>query len=171
MTDSIPTTNLPAPQPEPKALVTDPKPNAQVMRTISPMPIEVDSYEAQEGYIWRLVDHTVTPLVRAVAEFSKGYKFTGDETGNTYVFFNRMVVDPPTARGKGYGSRIMTAAAAFFDEKHLTVVNPMNPYEPEKADLVRAFFAKFGFVVAANSGLSLPDDAKSAPDLLVRVPK
>lgn len=132
------------------------------------MPPLIDHYDDVQAIIWRLVDHEVSPLVRVAAEFTKDYELGGEK----YVFFNRLAVEPIGVRGQGYGTKIMTAAMPYFDEHGLTVVNPCNPYEPDKADLVVAFFRKFGFVPASETDITtLPEDVAKEPMFLVRKPQ
>jgi GNAT superfamily N-acetyltransferase len=126
------------------------------------MTIQIQRFEHSGANFvsWLLVDIGSPEHVRGTAEFTLNFPI-GE---GRYVWFNRLVINPSKARGQRYGSLLLEAALPWFDERHLTIVNAENPYEPDKAELVRRFFEAHGFVPASGDPL-FPDG------LLVRRPR
>jgi GNAT superfamily N-acetyltransferase len=103
-------------------------------------------------------------LVRGSAEFTLNF-MVGDVP---FVFFNRLVINPERARGHGYGTMLMNACLPYFDERRLTILNPMNPYDASMEAATRRFFRKFGFRPSVVSSLTI--DNVTSNNLLVRLP-
>ena len=122
--------------------------------------------EYGDSVSWLLVDgydDNSFGLVRGSAEFTLNF-MVGDVP---YVFFNRLVINPVTARGHGYGSMLMAVCMPYFDERRLTVLNPMNPYDPDKTMDTLRFFRKWGFKEATIDTIG----REEAGHLLVRTPQ
>lgn len=68
---------------------------------------------------------------------------------STFWYFNRLIVDPPEARGQGIGSRLVRALqqALRLDPRGLPLVCEANPYDGRRKlpDLIR-FYERHGFV-------------------------
>jgi len=126
---------------------------------------QIHKSEYGDSVSWLLTDSSVdaSMFVRGSAEFTLNF-MVGDVP---YVFFNRLVINPTSARGHGYGSMLMAVAMVYFDERRLTILNPMNPYDPARADDTLRFFQKFGF---KDAKIGYFDDVTTG-HLLQRLPR
>jgi GNAT superfamily N-acetyltransferase len=62
-----------------------------------------------------------------------------------WLYFNRLFV-PPRLRRKGVGTELMTTVCGLADERHVHILNEINPYGDMTFEQLLTFFEKFGFI-------------------------
>lgn len=99
--------------------------------------------------------------IRACAEVSR---IPGQKS---LWFFNRLIVDPPTKRGKGYGRRLLNELLRIMQEHGNSLINEVSDYGSGDTSKLIKWYETFGFYEIEEPGV-LKWDPKVKNPLITR---